>query len=144
MIEDKDLSLMCEEYAGRSPAEACQLASHSLSLISVTPNTAAIEAFFMIQRKFGLQLRKLWSLKLVPESRSWHWDRDLVRQIAQDMDHHIQYEIPPNARWNPNAVDEKELVHTARLQWSVGTLPLIPSSFLLLRKKKEKRKNTPR
>lgn len=119
IVDDAILTLFCEKHVGKSPLEADIPTSDSPTLFLTSPILITNHALHALQRKFGVQLRKLWSLKVVPDSRAWHWDRHLVRQIGKDMEDHIQHHIPPEARWNPDAVDEAELIYTSRLEWSV-------------------------
>ncbi|KAG0141387.1 hypothetical protein CROQUDRAFT_136168 [Cronartium quercuum f. sp. fusiforme G11] len=118
-VDDESLSKFCSDHQGYSLTSAYTIVERSPTFLATSPRCVARGSIFMLQRKINIQLRGLWSLKVVPDHMSWHWDRDLAIQIAQSIDQSIATEIPPEARWHPDLIDEIDFVVTAHLRWYV-------------------------
>ncbi|KAG0141395.1 hypothetical protein CROQUDRAFT_98837 [Cronartium quercuum f. sp. fusiforme G11] len=121
IVDDKRLSQFCATHSNKSPDCLNELLHKNPILRTPTAAQTAYQAVYTIQCKFGLKFQKLWSVKMVPESQEWDWDRELVRKIARCLDNHILYGIPPDAKWNPEMSNQLDFVVTARLQWHLIT-----------------------
>lgn len=116
IVDDETLSRLCQEHMGEVSSDAFKDFDHSQTWESTGSAWIANKACYTLRTKFGAQLKMLWSIKVVPESQAWDWDQNLVKQMAQAIDAHIQHEIPSGARWNPHTTNESDLVLTSRLQ----------------------------
>ncbi|KAG0141385.1 hypothetical protein CROQUDRAFT_663905 [Cronartium quercuum f. sp. fusiforme G11] len=120
IIDDGKLSRFCEEYTNKTPNTAYNRSQQSLSRLANAPCWIAGQAYYTLRSKFGTQLKMLWSVKSDPGRKAWDWDRSIVKQIAEAIDKHIKYDIPAQARWNPEASSEHDLILTSRLRCLVA------------------------
>lgn len=120
IIDEKRFSEFCEEHSGEELGFIQQLAVKHQTLYLTTPAFQANYALYNLPGMFGDQFKTLWALKTVPEDKSRDWDKTRIHKIAESMDTYIKCGTPRGARWDPELLNEVDLLNVARFQCALA------------------------
>lgn len=116
VVDDEVLSRFCEGNSSQAST------SHSInhlqsSLYSNVPHWVVQKTMHTMHHKLGFHVQQLWKLKVPRQQSKTKWDRALVKQFAHQLDLFMKFDIPNQAKWDPDALDERDLVATGILHW---------------------------
>ncbi|KAH9822149.1 fungal-specific transcription factor domain-containing protein [Melampsora americana] len=131
IVDDESLSRFCEEHAGKTPQSIQELSQKNQIVYLTTRARKANLAFYHLHYQFSRSLNTLSALKVVPGSQACDWDRSLVYDIAQSVDIYVRSEISPDARWDPEAYDEVDLVTASRFECLIAYLQIVVHRHLI-------------